>query len=856
MNRFWSRLCNIGTVALVTLSAPSSPGQQIDLNQLFEDRNLGPVKQVLEAGDYELCVRVGEMARERGLKSIEWRLVHLRALNALGRLEEALEQIDPMLTSFPNDLQLLQWRLMIAQHLGQKPLIAETLQLINHAAKTQPTRDRNADQWVALGQAALAAGADPIKVISNYFQVAQQKDPKAEAPYLAEGWLALEKNDATRAAQVFRDGLKNHGETTSLRHGLAAAFMDSDRAVAMENIVRVLEINPQHEGVLLLRAELHIGAEKFLDAEADIQTVIDINSSSPTAWALRAAVAAITTADASKVNAARAEGLRRWPQNPLVDHTLGRIVSRAYRFAEGASHQRQSLLFDPSYLPAKMQLCHDLLRLGDETEAWQLAAAVREADPYHIQARNLATLEKQIASYSEQRTPHFTLKMPEREWRIYGQRALELLEQAHQTLCQRYQLTLTRPVLVEFFPAQQDFAIRTFGNLGGQGILGACFGSVVTINSPGSLGHGRNNWESTLWHEFCHVVTLTATSNRMPRWLSEGISVYEEAQRDPAWGMKMTSEYRQMILDGETTPVGQLSQAFLNAKSGEHLMFAYFQAGSVVDFLVAQHGHTALLQVMQALKNGTRINDAITSQVQPIEEFESAFAAHFMAQAQAFGNGADWTEPSPEDLNPTDPESLLTYLKQHPTNLSALRRQLSLQLQARDWPTALITADRLITLLPDDTSDSSPVWAKARILKEQNRPQDEIALLRHLATQNSSSLNAYLRLIELETAEPKPSWSHLSEHAHRALALNPFLRTPNEALIRAATQSGGVPQATAAIQRLLALDPPQPSQLHFQLAQLLRQSDPKSARRHLLDALAIAPRFLAAHQLLQEMPSP
>lgn len=852
MKWFWSCLFIAG-LTLLSLPIRNAAAQQIDLNQLFEDRNLAPVNQVLQAGDYELCVRVGQMAKERGLKSIEWRFIHLQALRALGRLEEALEETLPMLTTFPDDLRLLHHRLKLSKELGKKELTQETLQQINAAAKAKPATERTAEEWVALGQAALEAGADAQKVISNYFQIGQKKDPKSEAPYLAEGWLALEKNDAARAANVFRLGLKNHGETPNLRHGLATAFMNSDRAVAMENIVRILEVNSHHEGALLLRAELHIGAEKFLDAEADIQTVIDVSEGNPIAWAMRAAVASITTADSTKVTAARAEGLQRWAQNPVVDHTLGRIVSRAYRFAEGAAHQRKALLFDPSYLPAKMQLCHDLLRLGEEEEAWQLAAAIREADGYNIQAHNLGKLEQQIAGYAEERTAHFTVKMPKREWPIYGPRVLELLEQAHQTLCQRYQLELKRTVLVEFFPAQQDFAIRTFGNLGGQGILGACFGSVVTMNSPGSLGHGRNNWESTLWHEFCHVVTLTATENRMPRWLSEGISVYEEAQRDPAWGMKMTTDYRKMILEGEATPVGQLSQAFLGAKSGEHLMFAYYQAGEVVAFLVAEHGHDALVRLMQDLKKGSRINDAITAQVQPVEEFEAAFATHLQALAEAFGKGADWTEPSPEDFNPTDPESVLAFLKANPTNLAVLRRQLGTQMQAKEWANAIKTADRLISLLPDDVSDSSAIWAKVRILKEQGHTEDEVALLRRLATQHSSALNAYLRLIELETAASDPPWALITEHANRALALNPFLRTPNEALSRAAAQAGDTPQAITANQRLLALDPPNPSQLHFQLAQLMRDEAPANAKRHLLDALALAPRFRAAHELLLEM---
>ena len=59
---------------------------------------------------------------------------------------------------------------------------------------------------------------------------------------------------------------------------------------------------------------------------------------------------------------------------------------------------------------------------------------------------------------------------------------------------------------------------------------------MITANSPASQGEHPANWEAVLWHEFCHVVTLSKTHNKMPRWLSEGISVYEEAQEDASWG--------------------------------------------------------------------------------------------------------------------------------------------------------------------------------------------------------------------------------------------------------------------------------------------------------------------------------
>ena len=60
------------------------------------------------------------------------------------------------------------------------------------------------------------------------------------------------------------------------------------------------------------------------------------------------------------------------------------------------------------------------------------------------------------------------------------------------------------------------------------GALGACFGRVVTLDSPKAREPGTFNWGETLWHEMAHVITLQLSGNRLPRWLSEGTSVFEE----------------------------------------------------------------------------------------------------------------------------------------------------------------------------------------------------------------------------------------------------------------------------------------------------------------------------------------
>jgi tetratricopeptide (TPR) repeat protein len=607
-----------------------------------------------------------------------------------------------------------------------------------------------------------------------------------------------------------------------------------------------------HDEALLKRAEMAIGAEKFMEAEAAIQKVLDVRENCPEAWALRAAVAHLSAADAGKAESARTKGLERWERNPVVDHIIGRVLSRAYRFGDGAPFQRKALEMDAKYLPAKVQLCHDLLRLGEEEEAWKLAAAIREADGYNIQAYNIGRLEQEMRGYTTQAFDDFILKMPKRDWPIYGERALALLREAKAVLAPKYGLQINRPVLVEFFGAQQDFAIRTFGSLGGQGLLGVCFGTVITMNSPGSLAHGRNNWESTLWHEFCHVVTLSLTKNKMPRWLSEGISVYEEGLRHPAWGMRMNAQFRKMILeDKAVTPVGQLSSAFLNAESEDHIMFAYYQSSQVVAYLLERFGAEKFQGILRDLAAGKRINEALSANTEPLEQLEKDFDRYLHDKAATtFGALADWKKPEAEEVNPLDKESFAAFLKDNPNNLWAMHKHLNDLMDQEQWEEAVKVAEMLIQLVPEDYGLGSGYQVKAAALRKLGRADEEIAVLRTVAAHDASAMPIFLRLIEVDL--PKGRWAMVQENARRAIALNPFLRTPQQALAEAVESVGATDEAVAAYRRVLILEPSGAAMTHFKLAKLLKSRGTPTAKRHLLDALALAPRFREGLELLRE----
>ena len=67
---------------------------------------------------------------------------------------------------------------------------------------------------------------------------------------------------------------------------------------------------------------------------------------------------------------------------------------------------------------------------------------------------------------------------------------MPLAQRRCKTLSAKYQFTPKGPILIEIFPVHDDFAVRNLGLPGLIGALGACFGRVVTIDSPTARAPG------------------------------------------------------------------------------------------------------------------------------------------------------------------------------------------------------------------------------------------------------------------------------------------------------------------------------------------------------------------------------
>src|SRR5439155_5798891 len=130
----------------------------------------------------------------------------------------------------------------------------------------------------------------------------------------------------------------------------------------------------------------------------------------------------------------------------------------------------------------------------------------------------------------------------------------DLAARAYATFAQRYGYTPSPPIRIEVYRSHTDFSVRTVG-MGGLGALGVSFGTTLAFDSPAAKDAGNFNWGSTVWHELAHTFTLGLTDNRVPRWFSEGLSVYEEHHGKPGWGAHVTPEWLVAFREGKLVPV-------------------------------------------------------------------------------------------------------------------------------------------------------------------------------------------------------------------------------------------------------------------------------------------------------------
>jgi len=822
------------------------------LTSSVQGADLAPARQALLSGRYEDCIRLSGAKISDSPEAFAD--LKSQAEITLGKYDEAWLTLTRALGLAPQSIRLRWAAVQLAPYVNQadnaRRYRNEVENLIQNAAWRYT---RESADLIVLAEVTLKHGANPRQVQTALLKRARELHPEDREPLLALAGLALEKQDFALAADTCRTARELFPEDPEFAFLLAQALVESDPRGARDLIEQTLQHNPRHVGALLLQASQAIDGEQYAAAGTLLERILQINARHPDALALQAAISFLQ-GDEKQADALRMQALATWGRNPHVDHLYGRKLSQKYRFEEGAAAQRRALEMQADYRPARKQLAEDLLRLGHEQEGWEMIQLAHAQDEYDVTTYNLLTLQQELDRFALIEEPGWKIRMDRQEAAIYGRRVVELLKSARQQLCKKYDVTLEDTITVEIFPKPADFAVRTFGMPGAGGYLGVCFGDVITARSPASQQANPINWESVLWHEFAHVVTLNKTRNRMPRWLSEGISVYEERQHDPRWGEQMNAGYRQRILEGKLTPVSGLSDAFLKPSSSSDLMFAYFESSLVVEYLIRDYGLESVQAILSDLGQGIPVNETIERHTTSLQALESDFAAYAKGRALAYGWHLDWRPVKFEPLlkGPHPDQNLMTWARRNPAHYQGrlLAAQMLIKLNQPEKARQLL--DEAALLFPQAPGDDSALAQVAALRRAQGDSDGERTALLQVAAVSSTASASLIRLLEIE--RDRQNWPGLQQQASRLIEVNPLIPQPYQAQSQAAEQLNDVSQALTALETLLQLAPSDPADLHYRLAvQLHKANRQEEARRAVLQALEQAPRFRKALSLLVDL---
>lgn len=730
---------------------------------------------------------------------------------------------------------------------------------MNQLARRMRERYSEPENQVVLGKMALRLGADAKLVMKNFYDPVARTASETRSVYLAAGDLALEKGDYALASTWFRKGVAKFPDDPAMAFGMARAFSNSDPEETIKWIDKAMEHNDKFIPGRLLLVDMLLNSESYDQANEILAEVEGIQSDNPKMWAYRAVIHHLQNRPDDEVSARQKAQLIN-----LIDaeipHLIGKKLSHHYRFREGANYQRMALRLDKDYLPSKIQLAQDLLRLGKNDEGWKLASEVHDADGYDVTAFNLVSLHDNLAEYQLVTNANFVIHLDKNEAEIIGEEALGLLQRAWDKLTTKYDFVPKEQTHVEIFSSTTDFEVRTFGMPNIPGYLGVCFGPVITANSPSTPRMSSVNWKAVLWHEFCHTVTLGATRNKMPRWLSEGLSVYEEYQENPAWGMQLTPQFLQWIHDGDLLPVSDLSSGFMRPKTPGHIEFAYYQSSMVVEYLHAEFGESKMASLLEDLSNGIEINAALEKNYASISSIDSGFTEWINERITKAKGKLKFEKPGERRFGETfsglPGVDVFDQVpggqpKSDDQNFWELMSQAESLFEEKDFEGAKGVAERILEDFSEPRESPNPLSILTRVYREMDDPDNEKSILEKWGSLEVAPPGLYMRLMDF--AAEDQDHAAIERYAGELIAIDPFITAPYIQLAGVAESKGDHQSAISLWKKVLKLGPANPANVHFKLFQLRNESDPQAAWQDLLSTLEMAPRHREALRQFQKI---
>ena len=508
------------------------------------------------------------------------------------------------------------------------------------------------------------------------------------------------------------------------------------------------------------------------------------------------------------------------------------VITRRYR--EAIDLYQRAVDIQPDHAPAHEDMGVNLLRDNQVSRARRHLERAYALDPFSPRAVNTLRLLDSFENFRVINDPAeptegelpIVFRLHSREADAIVPYAAKLARDSIAVFTERYGFELREPVIVEMYPDHEDFAVRTAG-MPGIGILGATFGYVVAMDSPSSRPPNEFQWGTTLWHEMAHVFTLESTDHLVPRWFSEGVSVFEEWRSGPTPGVRIPMTVYNAMREDLLLPIAELDEGFIRPTYDEQVIVSYMQAGLVCQFIDERFGPEALRQLLDAFRTGQQTAEAIESVMRiPPGEFDEQFGEFVDREhGVVLDNFEEWHET---------------------------QERVGVLLDQEAWQDVIDEANRLLELLPSYAEPDSPYLAIAHAEEALGNDDAALAALQRFWENGGFDPDALKQLGHWlsdagRDAEAIAVWQTVN-------MVDPLDAELHGALGDLLLQAGRPREALTEYDVLLALDPHDKAMAWYRLAKANHAlGERQRSQEQLLQALDVAPNFRPAQKLLLEL---
>jgi len=433
---------------------------------------------------------------------------------------------------------------------------------------------------------------------------------------------------------------KQHDEALSIDDEHEAAMLGLARVYRLnwalsrqspvELVQQALAVRPDSIDALLMSVSFDLNDGRLLAAG---ETLAKLERLAPNRRAVRAERASLAWIEHDR-DEARAILARLAEEDP-ADSAPPRIVAEhlneIYRFPEALSFAADACERDPGDWLAWTENARALSGVGREAEALEAFRRAEDAAEGRRDAWRANTqrvLETLSRDYVERPAGDHTFVWLPDAAEILDTYLVPFYAAHREGLAERYGHT-PGPVRIEIFRRWGDFSVRSTG-FEGFSALGVCFGPVVTAVSPLSELRGSFSWARTAYHEYTHVIHLSLSHNRCPRWITEGLATWEEEEKNPAWSRNMRVDLLTAYANDDLIPVRQLNRAFRTNR----ILFAYYQGGLLCRMLIDDVGFSPMIRLLLAFDRGLDLDAAFDEVLgltpEEIDERFDAFVADLL----------------------------------------------------------------------------------------------------------------------------------------------------------------------------------------------------------------------------------